>query len=84
VAHVVGHYTDRFAILQAAPLLKFTAQRGPSMYGSSVKVVLTLTDGAGNGFFRHADTCYMLQARCLLNISFFFLANLVIVIEQCL
>jgi len=34
VAHVVGHYTDRFAILQAArrsPLLKFTAQRGPSM-----------------------------------------------------
>jgi hypothetical protein len=74
VAHVVGHYTDRFAILQAArrsPLLKFTVQRGPSMYGNSVKVVLTLKDGAGNGFFRHADTCYMPQARCLLNIKVF-------------
>lgn len=86
MAHVAGHYTDRLAIVQAArrsPLLKFTAQRGPSMYGSSVRVVLTLKDDAGNGFFRHADTCYMPQARCSLYIKNF-LANLVRVIEQCL
>lgn len=85
MAHVVGHYTDRLAIPHAArrsQLLKFTAQRGP-MYVNSVRVVLTLKDGAGNGFFRHADTCYMLEARHSLNINVF-LANFVRVIEKCL
>ena len=84
MAHVVGHYRDRLAILQAArrsQLLKFTAQRDP-MCVNSVRVVLTLKDGAGNGFFRHADTCYMLEARRSLNIKVF-LANLVRVIEKC-
>jgi len=53
------------------------------MYGSSVRVVLTLKDGDGNGVFRHADTCYTLQAHCSLYIKVF-LATLVRVIEQCL
>ena len=67
VAHVVGHHTDRLTILQAvrrSPLLKFTAHRDPCLLHQctavSVRVLLTLKDGAGNFFFRLADTCYML------------------------
>ena len=63
MAHVVGHYTDRLAILQGerrSPLLKFTAQRSPSMYGNSVRVAFTLKDGAATVSFgtQTLVTCY--------------------------